>query len=73
MTTPGGRSGALEAVERIVNRGGPDVVAETLDVLRRLYGSAALGPDGTIHVPGATADDDELLARVAVLVSAHLA
>jgi hypothetical protein len=65
------RSGALEAIERIVNRGGDDVVAEALAVLSRLYGSAELRDDGTIRAGNATHADEPLLARVAVLISAH--
>jgi hypothetical protein len=66
------RNGALEAVDRIVNRGGDDVVAEALGVLSRIYGSVELGDDGTISAENATEDDEALLARVALLLSAHV-
>jgi hypothetical protein len=44
MTTEYERNGALEAVDRIVNRGGDadEVLAETLAVLRTLYPRAAI-------------------------------
>ena len=71
MTTAHERSGALEAVERIVNRGG-DVVGETVAVLERLYGLVDIRNDGTITAEDATADDEVLLRRVAVLISGHL-
>jgi hypothetical protein len=40
------RRGALEALERVVNRGGdsPDVARDALGVLRRLYPQARLEP-----------------------------
>jgi len=67
------RNGALEAVDRIVNRGGDDVVPEVLTVLSRLYGSVELRDDGTIiAAEHATEADVALLARVAVLISAHV-
>jgi hypothetical protein len=66
------RSGALEAVERIVNRGGDDVVAGTLAVLGRLYPSVTLRDDGTIVADGTNEPDTVLLRRVAVLISAHV-
>jgi hypothetical protein len=66
------RSGALEAVERIVNRGGDDVTAETLAVLGRLYPSVTLRDDGTIVADGTNEADTVLLRRVAVLISAHV-
>ena len=66
------RNGALEAVDRILNRGGDDVVPEVLTVLSRLYGSVELRDDGTIAAEHATEADEALLARVAVLISAHV-
>jgi hypothetical protein len=44
VTTEHERNGVLEAVDRIVNRGGDadDVLHETLTVLRRLYPYAAI-------------------------------
>jgi hypothetical protein len=72
VTTPHERDGALAAVERIVNRGSGDVVAETLALLRRLYADVELGADGSIVAAGATEDDAPFLRRVAVLISAHL-
>ena len=72
MTTAAERSGALEAVERIVNRGGDDVVGETLAVLGRLYPSVSLREDGMLEAEGAD-DDDALLGRVATLISAESA
>jgi hypothetical protein len=71
MTSEHERAGALEAVDRIVNRGGADVVGETLAVLARLYGSAELRDDGTLGAPMTTEDDDAFLRRVAVLISSH--
>jgi len=66
------RNGALEAIDRIVNRGGDDVVTEALAVLSRIYGSVELGDDGTISAENATEDDEALLARVALLLSAYV-
>jgi hypothetical protein len=66
------RNGALEAIDRIVNRGGGDVVTEALAVLSRVYGSVQLGDDGTISAENATEDDAAFLRRVAVLISAHV-
>jgi hypothetical protein len=68
----GRRNGALEAVERIVNLGGGDVVQETLTVLGRLYPSVSLRDDGTIAATGSTEADAAFLRRVAVLISAHV-
>ena len=73
MTTPAERSGALEAVERIVNRGDGEVVDQTLAVLGRLYPGVSLLDDGTLHLEGAGAEDDALLRRVATLISAESA
>jgi hypothetical protein len=44
LTSPHERNGALEAVERIVNRGGEadEVLRETLAVLGKLYPYAAI-------------------------------
>ena len=48
MTTEHERSGALEAVDRIVNRGGDadDILREALAVLDKLYPHAAIRFDG---------------------------
>ena len=70
MTTEDERRGALEAVERIVNRG-ENVVDETLAALRRLYPAVAL-VDGRFSAPALETDDEALLERARVLVSAHL-
>ncbi|MFN2471413.1 MAG: hypothetical protein ABR583_10615 [Gaiellaceae bacterium] len=45
MTTLGARRGALEALDRILNRGGDadDVLRDTVAVLGRLYPYAAIG------------------------------
>lgn len=58
MTTEHERNGALEAVDRIVNRGGDadDVLREALAVLGRLYPYAAIHfadehEDGTERYP----------------------
>jgi hypothetical protein len=72
VTTAHERNGALEAVERIVNRGGDDVVVEVLGVLRRIYASAYLADDGTIAAAGSTNEDRPFLERVATLISAHV-
>ena len=66
------RNGALEAVDRIVNRGGGDVVPEVLTVLSRLYGSVELRADGTIAAEHAREADAAFLERVAMLISAHV-
>ncbi|MEP7334784.1 MAG: hypothetical protein ABI717_03295 [Actinomycetota bacterium] len=76
MTTDHQRNGALEAVERIVNRGGEneDVLDETLVVLRKLYPHAAIRLSDEIaelEVEGTTPDDAVFLNRVATLVSAY--
>lgn len=63
MTSQSERNGALEAIERILNRGGDphDVVRQVVDVLGRLYGYAAINvvgerkpavgrqPDSSVH------------------------
>jgi hypothetical protein len=58
MTTEHERNGALEAIDRIVNRGGEadEVLDETLTVLRRLYPYATIRFDddheeGTVRYP----------------------
>ncbi len=53
MTTADERNGALEAVDRIVNRGGDaeDVLRETLAVLDKLYPQAAIRFDD-VHQEG---------------------
>jgi hypothetical protein len=66
------RNGALEAVDRIVNRGAGDVVGEVLAVLSRLYGSVELHADGTLAAERATEDDSALLARIALLISPYV-
>jgi hypothetical protein len=66
------RNGALEAVERIVNRGGENVVGEVLALLERLYPSVFLRDDGTIVAPGSTEADAAFLERVTILISAHV-
>jgi hypothetical protein len=71
VTTPTERSGALEAIERIVNRGEADVVAETLAVLERLYPSVELRA-GTLTVERPAAEDEPFLRRVTILISAHV-
>ena len=68
MTTEQDRRGALEGVERIVNRGGADVVGETLAALRSLYPTVELR-DGVFELETASDDDRRLLDRVGVLVS----
>ena len=72
MTTPAERNGALEAIERIVNRG-DDVVGETLAVLGRLYPSVSLREDGSLEAVGAKEDDEALLGRAASLISSESA
>ena len=59
MTPEQQRAGALEAIERIVNRGGADddVVAAVRAVLAKLDADAA--------------DDDAFTSRVEILVSAY--
>jgi hypothetical protein len=62
---------ALEAVERIVNRGGEpqEVVHAVVAVLRaREFEATAVG--GTLRIPGA---NDAFAARVATLVSPYTA
>jgi hypothetical protein len=66
------RNGALEAVERIVNRGDENVVAEVLALLSRIYESVELGDDGTISAEGSTEEDAAFLERVTILISAHV-
>jgi hypothetical protein len=68
VTTEQDRRGALEAVERIVNRGGEDVLGETLAALRRLYPTIEVR-DGAFELAAASDDDRRLLDRVGVLVS----
>jgi hypothetical protein len=68
VTTEHERRGALEAVERIVNRGEADGLAATLEVLRRLYPDVEL-EGGVFRASAVTSEDRELLDRVAVLVS----
>ena len=59
MTSEQQRAGALEAIERIVNRGG-----NADDVLTAVHGVVSkLDPD--------TADDTAFVARVTTLVSAY--
>ena len=92
MTTEHERNGALEAVDRIVNRGGEadDVLRDALAVLKKLYPHAAIRVNdeheaGTKRYPIEFAgtkvaelevavtgtDDDDLLKRVATLLSAY--
>jgi hypothetical protein len=55
LTSPHERNGALEAVDRIVNRGGEadEVLRETLAVLGQLYPSVAIRlPDEPEHEHG---------------------
>jgi hypothetical protein len=66
------RNGALEAVERIVNRGDENVVGEVLAVLERLYPTVFLHDDSTIVAPGSTEADAVFLERVRILISAHV-
>jgi hypothetical protein len=68
MTTEHERRGALEAVERIANRGESDALAETLLVLRGLYPDVELD-GGLFRASDATPEDRNLLDRVALLVS----
>jgi uncharacterized cupin superfamily protein len=76
VTTAHERRGAIEAVERIVNRGGEadDVLRQVVDVLSRVYpyGSIRIVEDGVlVQVGPITADDRAFLERVATLVSAY--
>jgi hypothetical protein len=62
---------ALEAVDRIVNRGGePAEVVEAVVVALRERGFAAEAGNGAIEIAGASA---EFAARVATLVSPYVA
>jgi hypothetical protein len=70
---PGGRSGVLEAVDRILNRGGEsrEVVHEVVAAVHRVYPYAAVavdGPDGSIVVaeagePQAPGDHVPIVSR----------
>jgi hypothetical protein len=71
VTTPTERSGALEAIERIVNRG-ENVVERSLVALSSLYTSVELRADGTIAAEGASDHDEAFLRRVETLISAHV-
>jgi hypothetical protein len=73
MTTEQERRGALEALERIVNRGGEpaDVRREARAVLDRLYPGAQIDPDGRLHVPAAAEADGAFLKRYATLLSPY--
>ena len=81
MTALQDQRGALEAIERIVNRGGdPEAVLEqSVGVLRRLYPDAAIVCErrdgaGVAAIDVGTeppAEDREFLDRVATLVSAY--
>ncbi len=67
-------SGALEAVERVVNRGGPpeDVRRTVAAILRERLGRE-VRVAGTVEVSGELDDDGRaLVERVALLVSPYL-
>ena len=74
MTSHDAQRGALEAIDRILNRGGePNAVLDAVvRVLEDLYGSAAIGPAGEVVVD-APAADRPFVERVELLISAVVA
>ena len=71
MSSLDAQRGALEAIDRILNRGGEpgETLAAVVRVLERLYGSASIGADGKIVAP-APPEDRSFIERVELLISA---
>ena len=76
MPDRGDYRGALEAVDRILNRGGPDeeVLRAVVESVRERTGFeiGAIRPDGLDVRPEPDGEGRAFLDRVALLVSAHV-
>ena len=71
MTSLDAQRGAVEAIDRILNRGGEpsEILDAVVRVLERLYGTASIGPAGELLV-AAPAADRPFVERVELLISA---